>query len=57
MNCVMTRIYIKQLIHILEEKLGVKIKVQFAMKVMISIIYPNVKMEEPIENQKINTTY
>jgi hypothetical protein len=53
----MTRIYIKQLIHILEEKLGVKIKVQFAMKVMISIIYPNVKMEEPIENQKINTTY
>jgi hypothetical protein len=22
-----------------------------------SIIYPNVKMEEPLENQKINTTY
>jgi hypothetical protein len=32
--------------------------VQLTMKkVMISIIYPNVKMEKPLENQKINTTY
>jgi len=54
----MTRRYTKQLNHILEEKLGVKMKdVQLMMRVMIGIIYPNVKMEKPLENQKINTTY